>query len=108
MDSLLEPLALRERIERYVEQEQQRGRLPKGAFAILRETLFAGEIERGKATMATGYKERQARTVLNELIKKDLLISDTPKGAVRLNFPLTVVESWFPKLYPARLKFPST
>jgi len=108
MDSLLEPLELKRRIERYVEEEQQRGQLPKGSFAILREVLFAGEIERGKAAMATGYKERQARTVLNVLIKRELLISDTPKGAVRLNFPLGVVESWFPRLYPSRLKFPST
>lgn len=30
-----------------------------------------------------------------------LLVSDSPKGSVRLGFPIAVVESWFPRLYPA-------
>jgi len=62
--------------------------------------LFAGEFERGKADSLTGYKERQARTVLKELLEKGLLTSKAEKGSVRLGFPVSIVERWFPGLYP--------
>jgi hypothetical protein len=41
-----------------------------------------------------------ARTVLSRLLDLDLLISPTPKSRVRLGFPLSAVERWFPALYP--------
>jgi Fic family protein len=100
MASLLDTTRLSSRIERYVEEEIRLKHLPRGSFLLLREALFSGEIERGKAASITGYQGRQARSVLNELVKKGLLISNTQKGPVRLGFPLEVVESWFPKLYP--------
>jgi Fic family protein len=100
MASLLDTTRLLSRIERYVEEEIHLKHLPRGSFFLLREALFSGEVERGKAASITGYQGRQARSVLNELVKKGLLISNTQKGPVRLGFPLEVVESWFPKLYP--------
>ncbi len=100
MASLLDTTRLLSRIERYVEEEIRLKHLPRGSFFLLREALFSGEVERGKAASITGYQERQARSVLNELVKKGLLISNTQKGPVRLGFPLKVVEYWFPKLYP--------
>jgi Fic family protein len=101
MRSILEPNELIRRIEIYTEEEVRAGRLPKGAFPLLREALLSGEFERGKANSITGYGERTARTVLSTLIEQRLLVSDTPKTAVRLGFPLPVVERWFPALYPA-------
>ncbi len=101
MRSLLEPSQLLCRIELYVEEEIRAGRLLKGSFPLLREALLADSLERGKAAAITGYKERQARSVLNQLVKAGLLVSDTPKGAVRLGFPIDVVERYFPKLYPS-------
>ncbi|MCB1721095.1 MAG: hypothetical protein KDI11_05010 [Alphaproteobacteria bacterium] len=59
-----------------------------------------GEFERGKVEDITGLKDRAAREVLYALIKKGLLVSDTPRGAVRLGFSIDVVERWFPLLYP--------
>jgi len=35
------------------------------------------------------------------LIEKRLLVSASHKAPLRLGFPIDVVESWFPKLYPA-------
>lgn len=101
MDTLLQPTELGKRIQRYVENEIYAGKLSEGSWPLLREALYEGELERGRATELTGYKERQARTILKTLLDKKLLVSDTPKGLVRLNFPLEVVESWFPQLYPA-------
>lgn len=100
MESLLEPNHLSERIKQYVEEEVRRGQISKGAFPLLREALFVGEIERGKVPELTGYKERMARNVMADLIKKGLLISDSPRGMLRLGFPIDVVERWFPRLYP--------
>jgi hypothetical protein len=34
------------------------------------------------------------------LVKAGVLVSDTPKGAVRIGLPLRVVERVFPALYP--------
>jgi Fic family protein len=101
MRSILEPSELLRRIEIYVEEEMRAQRLPKGSFPLLREVLLAGEIERGAAPSITGYAERMARTVVSKLVERGLLTSVTPKGALTLAFPLTVVERWFPSLYPA-------
>lgn len=103
MSSLLTPTDLLRRIQLFCEEEERASRLPKKSFTLLREALLAGEIERGRASSITGYGERQARTVLNDLVKKNLLISETPKGPVRLAFPTCVVERWFPLLYPHKL-----
>ncbi|MGK7876702.1 MAG: Fic family protein [Xenococcaceae cyanobacterium] len=100
MRSLLEPSQLLSRIELYVEEEIRARRLPKRSFPLLREALLAPKVERGCAAAITGYSERQARTVLSGLVKAGLLVSDTPKGAVRLGVPTDVVERYFPKLYP--------
>jgi len=100
MSGLLDFTTLSERMRIHIEEEIALKRLPKGSYALLREALLIGEFDRGKAQELTGYKERAARDVLNALTKKGLLVSDTPKGPVRLGFPIEVVERWFPLLYP--------
>ncbi len=100
MSSILEPSELLRRIEIYTEDEIRANRLPKGSFQLLREAVLQGELERGKAAEITGYKSRQATTLISELTSRGLLVSDTPKGAVRLGFPVAVLERWFPLLYP--------
>jgi len=101
MRSILEPSKLLPRIELYAEEEVRANRLPKGTFPLLREALLAGEFERGSAASLTGYAERMARIAVSKLTERGLLVSNTPKGPVRLGFPLAVVERWFPSLYPA-------
>jgi hypothetical protein len=100
MASILEPQELLRRIEHYVEDETRAGRLPKGAFPILREAVLAGEVERGRAPELTGYQERAARTVVSRLLEQGLLTSDSHRARLRLGFPIDVVERWFPRLYP--------
>ncbi len=101
MRSILEPSELLRRMEIHVEEEMRADRLPKGTFPLLREGLLAGEFERGRAPSITGYAERMARTVVSKLTERGLLVSSSPKGPLRVGFPLTVVERWFPALYPA-------
>ena len=87
MRSLLQPEQLLNRIELYVEEKMRLRQLPKRSFSLLKEAVLMGEFERGKAAELTGYQERQGRTVLNQLVKAGLLVSDTPRGVVRLGFP---------------------
>jgi len=101
MRSILEPNELMRRIGLYCRDEVDAGRLMKGSYNLLREALLAGSFERGRAPEITGYADRQARKVLKGLLDQGLLISDSPKGAVRLGFPEHVLESWLPRLYPA-------
>jgi len=100
MASLLQQSELIRRMQIYCEDEIRADRLPKRSFSLLREAWLVGEFERGRASEITNYETRQARTVLNALTKLELLVSDSPKGPVRLGFPIDVVERWFPKLYP--------
>jgi hypothetical protein len=101
MRSILEPSELLRWIEIYVEEEVRAERLPKGTFPLLREGLLAGEFERRTADSITGYGERMARSVVSKLVERGLLVSSSPKGPLRLGFPLAIVERWFPSLYPA-------
>jgi len=100
MSSLLDFKTLSERMRIHVEEMIAMKELPKGSYALLREALLVGEFERGKVEEITGLKDRAARDILYALVKKGLLVSDTPRGPVRLGFPIDVVERWFPLLYP--------
>lgn len=100
MSGLIQPDEFLRRLRLYIEDEISANRLSSGSFQILREVFLSGEMERGKAPEVTGLKERTARTTLSELINKGLLISKTPKSAVRLAFPYDMVERVFPALYP--------
>lgn len=100
MNSLLDFKVLSERMRIHVEEMIAMKELPKGSYSLLREALLVGEFQRGKAQEITGFKDCTAREVLYALVKKGLLVSDTPRGPVRLGFPIDVIERWFPLLYP--------
>jgi Fic family protein len=99
MRELFEPSELQHRMEHYVRDEEHAGRLPKRSYAILRETLLSGELERNQVPEVIGMSERTARRAVATLIDKRLLASDSQKAPLRLCFPIDVVERWFPRLY---------
>jgi Fic family protein len=103
MRSLLQPSELLRRMKLYIDDEIDAGTLPKGSMGLLREALLTGEIERGTASELTGYQERRARDTLAALLERGLLVPTSPKGPVRLGFPVDVLERWFPRLYPGDL-----
>ena len=100
MESLLQPPELLRRMKLYVDDEVAAGRLPRGAFALLRDAFLAGEVERGRVADLTGYRERRGRQILSTLVDRGLLVSQGPRAPVRIGFPLDVLERWFPRLYP--------
>jgi hypothetical protein len=101
MRSILEPSELLPRMKIFVQEQVRAGRLPKGTFPLLREALHKGEFERGQAGSISGHGERMARSAVSKLVERGLLLSGSPKGPLRLGFPLSIVERWFPSLYPA-------
>ncbi len=103
MRSVLDPSRLSRRMEIYCSEESAAGRLPKASYAVLREALLRGSIERGAVPPLLGLRERAARGITAELLAKRLLVSESPRAPLRLGFPSDAVEHWFPSLYPAEL-----
>jgi hypothetical protein len=101
MESLLQPAELLRRIQLFVEDETHAGRLPKGAFHVLREAVLAGEVDCGHARELTGYRERMGSSVISKLPERGLLESSGPKDLLHLRLTLDVIDRWFPRLYPA-------
>lgn len=101
MSSLLEPATLLTRMEIHVEEEIRAKRLLRGSFAVLREAVMSGEVERAKIPALTGYEERGARNVTAALVERGMLTATTHRAPLRLAFPADVAERWFPNLYPA-------
>ena len=108
MGGLLRLEELIERIRQYVELRRS-GMIPGPAQAkgikaesarMLQEVLVKGEAARGSVIAASGLKERTGRSLLGQLIEEGLLVSDTPKGEVRLGFPIHAAGWFFPDLYP--------
>jgi Fic family protein len=101
MSGLLEPAGLLTRIEIHMEEEIRGKRLQRGSFAVLREAVMSGEVERAKIPALTGYEERSARNVTAALVDRGMLIAATHRAPLRLAFPADVAERWFPNLYPS-------
>jgi len=101
MSSLLDPDTLLTRMEIHIEEEVRTKRLQRGSFAVLREAVMRGEVERSKIPALTGFEERTARNVTAALVDRGMLTAATHRAPLRLAFPADVAERWFPNLYPA-------
>jgi Fic family protein len=73
---------------------------PASAYLYLHAFTY-GEFERMEAGRLTGLPERSARDVLQKMVAEGLLVSDSPKGRVRVGFPVHALGSVLPNLYPA-------
>jgi Fic family protein len=100
MRALFDLDTLSGRLEKYVQQDLQGN---EAASVLATEVLRRGEIARGEAPRITGRAERTARDALSKLTEEGLLISDTPKGPVRLSFTSRSADVLFPRLFPAQL-----
>lgn len=50
-----------------------------------------------------GTGERQARRVVAALLDREVLVSDSVRAPVRLNFPAALASRWMPGLFPERV-----
>ncbi len=109
MGDLLKLEELIQRIRHYVDL-RNRGMVPgpsgekqplrPEAAGMLQHVLIHGDSMRGDVIQAAGLKERTGRNLLGLLLEEGLLVSDTPKGEVRLGFPIHAAGWFFPDLYP--------
>jgi Fic family protein len=109
MSDLLKLEELIQRIRHYVDL-RNRGMVPgptgkkhplrSKASGMLQDVLIHGSSTRGEVIHASGLKERTGRNLLGMLLEEGLLVSDTPKGEVRLGFPIHAAGWFFPELYP--------
>jgi Fic family protein len=115
MGSLLRLEGLLERIRQYIRMRDS-GMIPqpgtgkklrKEAARMLQEVLIHGESSRGQVIAASGLKERTGRDLLGQLLHEELLVSDSPKGEVRMGFPVHAAGWYFPELYAMRSESPS-
>ena len=100
MRSVLDIEGLQKRIAGYVELRAASRELAPEAAHILRDVTLRGEVPRGDIGRITGKPERTARRILGQLLNEGLLVSDTPKGVVRIGLPSKAVSYYFPRLYP--------
>ncbi len=101
MAGLIQPSALRARVEAWAATEARAGRLHARAGALLREVLIEGEVPRGRVPEVVNLGERAARNVVAGLIERGALTAASPKAPLRLAIRADFAEAWFPGLYPA-------
>jgi Fic family protein len=104
METLLEPGTLVERVRGYCYRQIELKKFPRGSFEVLRELILTGELQRAELTRITGFQERQNRKISSTLIAAGLIRSSSGRAELRLGIPHSVVEEWFPRLYPAEIR----
>jgi len=68
---------------------------------VLREVFLRGQIARGEVARVINASPRTAQTVTGRLLQEGLLVSDSPKGPVRLGYCADASSHVFPNLFPA-------
>jgi len=100
MEGLMRPDQLRGRIEAWATQETAQGRLPAGAWPVLREALYTGEVARAALPGLLGVGERQARNVSAALVGAGALNAQSSRAPLRLTFSARLAGVWMPGLFP--------
>lgn len=100
MEKLMQPDRLRARILLWAREEIELGNLPPQSIRILEAILYRGEISRGEMSSILNVSERHARRLFASLVEKGILVSDTPKSALKLAFPAALASRWMPGLFP--------
>ena len=101
MRELLDLETLSGRITGFSERQESAGELPSGSALVLPAIFLRGEIPRGDVSRIAGVSPRTGQKVTRELLVRRLVLSDSPKGPLRLGFPAEAAGSYFPNLFPA-------
>jgi Fic family protein len=100
MEGLMRPPDLRARIMAWADDEIRLDRLHEKAKLFLAHVLFAGRIERKDMPGIVDTDERQARRMVEPLVKIGLFRAATPKAPYVLGFPAELAARLMPGLYP--------
>ena len=106
MNKNLKMDSLHERVEGYVRLSREGllniKPLPKYSELLLKELLMRGEVSRGQVKEIIHTKDRTATTLIKVLTEMDFLVSDTPKGDIRIKFNAHFASYIFPELIPQK------
>jgi Fic family protein len=100
MESLMRPPDLRARIMAWADDEIRLDRLHEKAKLLLAHVLFDGRIDRKDMPRIVDTNERQARRIVEPLVKIGLFRFATPKAPYVLGFPAELAGRLMPGLYP--------
>lgn len=101
MEELLRLTKLRDRVRAFVAflshtEKDIRSEIEPALYHV----FLAGSVARGEFKQMTGLRPRTADKAIAALLRRGLLESDSPKGAVRIGLPLDALSFYFPRLYP--------
>ena len=74
--------------------------LPAHADKIFKHLLLYGECTRGEVRKVIGKSESLATKLTKQLIERGFVVSDTPRGAIRLKINASMASFLFPELVP--------
>lgn len=100
MERLVQPARLHERIMSWAEEEFHSDKSLRNASNVLEAVLFRGELPRADVYTLTQVGERQSQRIVSELMKRQVLTSNTHKSPLRLAFPAALAAQWMPGLFP--------
>jgi Fic family protein len=101
MSELLQLKDLRPRMRAYLKLlAETESDIRAEAEPALYHVFLAGSVKRGEFKQMTGLGARVADQAIAAMLKKGLLVSETPKGAVSIGLPLDALGFYFPRLYP--------
>lgn len=102
MESLIQPDRLRARIQLWAEEEMRVGTLPAKSGLVLDAILYRGELPRSELGELVGTGDRQARRIVAELAKHNVITAESTRAPIRLAFPATLAHRWMPGLFPEK------
>lgn len=102
MESLIQPDRLRARIQLWAEEETRIGVLPAKSGLILDALLYRGELPRSEIAVLVGTGDRQARRIVAQLAKHNVITAESIRAPIRLAFPATLAHRWMPGLFPEK------
>ena len=100
MHSLIQPGQLEKQAAYYIHSRDLFVKSRESAIRLITEAITQGEFARGDAAVITGKSTSAARVILGELLDAGLLMSKSEKGKVRLALPMSVMDIYFPGLFP--------
>jgi Fic family protein len=77
--------------------------LPAHADKIFKHLLLHGECTRGEVRKVIGKSESLATKLTKHLLEREFVVSDTPRGAIRLKINASMASYLFPELVPEEI-----
>lgn len=102
MEDLAQPEGLRNRILRWTEEQVQLKLLPVRSGTVLEAVLYRGELPRSELSEALNTSIRQAQRIVADLMKADILVSESSRAPLRIAFSATLAPRWMPGLFPEK------